>query len=137
MGSVDLGVKAQLAEIERGFFDRVGKREDVNQSPAQSTALGSTDQRRAEREVFQDRVMYPAVSRVQSESSQKTAMKAMDGQYLDELVLPSAAESQLNDAMGSDSHSDSYDAEWTNASSFESRTQSEAILQPVSAEVLS
>jgi hypothetical protein len=24
MGSVDLGVRAQLGEIERGFFDRVG-----------------------------------------------------------------------------------------------------------------
>lgn len=35
MGSVDLGLKSQLVEIERGFFDRVGK-----ESRASSSALG-------------------------------------------------------------------------------------------------
>jgi flagellar assembly protein FliH len=29
LGSVDLGVKAQLAEIERGFFDLLERREPV------------------------------------------------------------------------------------------------------------
>jgi len=33
LGSVDIGVKAQLAEIERGFFDLLGQRESASNTP--------------------------------------------------------------------------------------------------------
>lgn len=35
LGSVDLGVRAQLGEIERGFFDRTGRSSAVRAAPAQ------------------------------------------------------------------------------------------------------
>ena len=35
LGSVDLGVRAQLGEIERGFFDRAGKGRAMTTAPAQ------------------------------------------------------------------------------------------------------
>jgi flagellar assembly protein FliH len=40
LGSVDLGIRAQLAEIERGFFDRVG--EVAPAAPASSSAAPAT-----------------------------------------------------------------------------------------------
>lgn len=140
MGSVDLGVKAQLTEIERGFFDRVGKREDVNQKFAHSTAPHLANQPRAEGEELRDRIMRPEVSSVQSQNALKTSLRAVDGQYLDEPVLPGAPEPQLNNEMGSDSHSEShsgsYDAEWTDTTSIESRAQGEAGSERAVAEVL-
>jgi flagellar assembly protein FliH len=43
LGSVDLGLRAQLAEIERGFFDRVGRERRVEQVPNEShAAMGQT-----------------------------------------------------------------------------------------------
>ncbi|HZP05946.1 MAG TPA: FliH/SctL family protein [Terracidiphilus sp.] len=36
LGTVDLGLRAQLAEIERGFFDRVLRSESVPKNPIQS-----------------------------------------------------------------------------------------------------
>ena len=36
LGSVDLGVRAQLGEIERGFFDRTVRNSEVTEAPAQS-----------------------------------------------------------------------------------------------------
>ncbi len=44
LGSVDLGIRAQLGEIERGFFDRAGGRE------AGSAACRSERRRRGSRE---------------------------------------------------------------------------------------
>ncbi len=38
LGSVDLGVRSQLAEIERGFFDLLEQREPRNQRPESSMA---------------------------------------------------------------------------------------------------
>jgi len=35
LGSVDIGVRAQLIEIERGFFDLLGQRETVTTAPAE------------------------------------------------------------------------------------------------------
>lgn len=37
LGSVDLGIRAQLAEIERGFFDRPGSHSSSNSSAAMSS----------------------------------------------------------------------------------------------------
>jgi len=34
MGSVDIGIRAQLSEIERGFFDRAGGRRSTDRVPA-------------------------------------------------------------------------------------------------------
>jgi len=36
LGSVDIGVRAQLIEIERGFFDLLGQRETVTTAPAEA-----------------------------------------------------------------------------------------------------
>jgi len=36
MGSVDLGIRAQLGEIERGFFDRAGSRKPEPKSPPET-----------------------------------------------------------------------------------------------------
>lgn len=38
LGSVDLGVRAQLGEIERGFFDRTSRRSSIIAAPAQHSA---------------------------------------------------------------------------------------------------
>jgi flagellar assembly protein FliH len=35
LGSVDIGVRAQLAEIERGFFDLLGQREQASPGPSE------------------------------------------------------------------------------------------------------
>ena len=35
LGSVDIGVRAQLAEIERGFFDLLGQREQASPAPSE------------------------------------------------------------------------------------------------------
>ena len=45
LGSVDLGLRAQLAEIEKGFFDRRGKsRKDGRPEAADTTARGTINQ---------------------------------------------------------------------------------------------
>ena len=38
LGSVDLGIRSQLGEIERGFFDRTGSRKHEPAEPAQAMA---------------------------------------------------------------------------------------------------
>ena len=42
LGTVDLGIRAQLAEIERGFFDRAGagRKEAATEAPAAPPAVG-------------------------------------------------------------------------------------------------
>jgi len=40
MGSVDIGIRAQLSEIERGFFDRAGGRRSTDRTPAEPSGVG-------------------------------------------------------------------------------------------------
>jgi len=40
MGSVDLGIRAQLGEIERGFFDRAGSRKQESKTPQETVLSG-------------------------------------------------------------------------------------------------
>jgi flagellar assembly protein FliH len=40
MGSVDLGIRAQLGEIERGFFDRAGSHKREAKTPTEPVAAG-------------------------------------------------------------------------------------------------
>ena len=44
LGSVDLGLRAQLAEIERGFFDRVGRERRVEQVQAPRESHAAQEQ---------------------------------------------------------------------------------------------
>lgn len=39
LGSVDLGIRSQLGEIERGFFDRFGMRKQERAEPVESVAM--------------------------------------------------------------------------------------------------
>lgn len=140
MGSVDLGVKAQLAEIERVFFDRVDQREAVNQSPAHSQS-----HKRLEQKEFSDREMLQQVSSKPSQRARISPLPAMEGQYLDEPVRPSMVGSLLNNEKGSHSfpdlhsgsHSAFFDAELTTESALEPSAESEAIGQKLPVEVLS
>jgi flagellar assembly protein FliH len=43
LGTIDLGVRSQLAEIERGFFDRLDIRKEGNGEPAGPDAAGKRD----------------------------------------------------------------------------------------------
>ena len=45
MGSVDLGIRAQLGEIERGFFDRTRKSSEAAEVP-ETAAAGTLETRR-------------------------------------------------------------------------------------------
>jgi hypothetical protein len=47
LGSVDLGIRSQLGEIERGFFDRAGP--DARATNAGSTSAARTGDSRAQR----------------------------------------------------------------------------------------
>jgi len=40
MGSVDLGIRAQLGEIERGFFDRAASRKHEPKRPPETVLSG-------------------------------------------------------------------------------------------------
>jgi hypothetical protein len=44
LGSVDLGVRAQLGEIERGFFDRVGGRRGAGKAHVEDTSASREEQ---------------------------------------------------------------------------------------------
>jgi flagellar assembly protein FliH len=48
VGTVDLGVRSQLAEIERGFFDRAGAAEISANDAIPSEAVAATDTDRGE-----------------------------------------------------------------------------------------
>ena len=48
LGSVDLGIRAQLSEIERGFFDRAGASTTVSTEVAADELVGSTPARNLE-----------------------------------------------------------------------------------------
>jgi flagellar biosynthesis/type III secretory pathway protein FliH len=43
MGTIDVGVRSQLAEIERGFFDRLEVRKEGNGEPAGPNAARKRD----------------------------------------------------------------------------------------------
>ncbi|MFZ0746951.1 MAG: FliH/SctL family protein [Terracidiphilus sp.] len=43
LGSVDLGIRSQLGEIERGFFDRAGRDADVSAAVVREGASGSAE----------------------------------------------------------------------------------------------
>jgi len=45
LGTVDLGIRAQLGEIEHGFFDRAGSRRNANLDPAAESASPGASRR--------------------------------------------------------------------------------------------
>jgi len=88
MGSVDLGLKAQLDEIERGFFDRLGSRpESIS---AESSRSGPSQEETLHGEP--PRTQFPCAEAPQESSSLPLASgqpmgrseTSDDGEYLDE-----------------------------------------------------
>jgi hypothetical protein len=101
MGSADLGVKAQLAEIERGFFDSMYKREAVNQSQAKRKAQETLAANSARTVVPPDPVRTDQNQGQNSRANDSGlhADKALEGQYLDEPADSIAVESTGVEAL--------------------------------------
>jgi len=112
MGSADLGFMAQLAEIERGFFDRLGKH------PAQaalSRAGHEPESKKKEpsRAISEGRAINNGIEEEQPVREVNAAgirVKAIEAQYLDEPEIPrvaaAAGESDDEYSVTTGNHSD-------------------------------
>jgi flagellar biosynthesis/type III secretory pathway protein FliH len=111
MGSVDLGVKAQLAEIERGFFDRVGKRVETKRGARETSATLPTAVNLPENDEDKADEVIRAEKSTEPSAANSTIINDFDTQYLEQPFSSTQENNQFDGLNTLDNRETDYDAE--------------------------